>query len=78
METSMQLIIEDSKKLLRKQFKKGAGLTSTPLKRFSGPTLENWSENTIKDIISRLQEKYPQAEIEWGKSYLKSDYEGFN
>ena len=31
---------------------------------------------TIKLIISNLKEKYPNADIEWGKSYIQSDHEG--
>ena len=74
METSIHSIIEKSKELLTEQFENGIGLRSTPLKRYSGKTLETWSELTIKDIIMCLQEKYPQAKIEWGKGYLKSDF----
>ena len=48
---TLENIIKESKELLTEQFEKGVGLRGTPLKRFSGPTLENWSENTIKSII---------------------------
>ena len=73
---TLENIIEESKELLTEQFEKGVGLRGTPLKRFSGPTLENWSENTIKSIIKDLREKYPDADIEWSKDYLPSDFEG--
>ena len=73
---TLENIIEESKELLTEQFEKGVGLRGTPLKRFSGPTLENWSEKTIKSIIQNLREKYPDADIEWSKDYLPSDFEG--
>ena len=73
---TLENIIKESKELLTEQFEKGVGLRGTPLKRFSGPTLENWSENTIKSIIKDLREKYPDADIEWSKDYLPSDFEG--
>ena len=41
---TLENIIKESKELLTEQFEKGVGLRGTPLKRFSGPTLENWSE----------------------------------
>ena len=69
-------VVEKSKKLLTEQFQKGKGLTSTALKRFSGPTLENWSEDTIKAVIAFLQVLYPDANIEWSKEYIPSDFEG--
>ena len=53
---TLENIIEESKELLTEQFEKGVGLRGTPLKRFSGPTLENWSEKTIKSIIQNLRE----------------------
>jgi len=73
---TLENIINESKGLLTEQFEKGVGLRGTPLKRFSGPTLENWSEKTIKSIIEDLREKYPDADIEWSKDYLPSDFEG--
>ena len=73
---TLENIIEESKELLTEQFEKGVGLRGTPLKRFSGPTLETWSEITIKNIIKSLQILYPNAEIEWSKDYLSSDFEG--
>jgi hypothetical protein len=69
-------IIEDSKNVLAEKFETGLGLRSTNLKNHSGKNLENWSEITIKLIIADLQEKYPLSKIEWGKSYIQSDYEG--
>ena len=69
-------IAKESKDLLSEQFRQGAGLRGTPLKRFSGPTLETWSETTIRLIIEALREEYPNADIEWSKEYIPSDYEG--
>ena len=57
----MQSIIEDSCLILNEKFENGIGLTSTPLKAYSGPALEEWSELTIKLIIADLKEKYPDA-----------------
>lgn len=76
-QTDFDSIVEDSCNILTEKFDGGIGLRSTPLKRYSGPTLEGWSELTIKLIIADLQVKYPDAVIEWGKGYLDSDYEGF-
>ena len=73
----MQSIIEDSCLILNEKFESGLGLTSTPLKAYSGPALEEWSELTIKLIIADLQAKYPDAVIEWGKGYLDSDFDGY-
>ena len=73
----MQSIVEDSCLILNEKFENGIGLTSTPLKAYSGPALEEWSELTIKLIIADLKEKYPDAVIEWGKGYIDSDFEGF-
>lgn len=69
-------IVEDSRTILAEKFENGLGLTSTALKRYSGPTLENWSEITLKLIISSLRDKYPDDQIIWGKGYIQSDYEG--
>ena len=74
---TLTTVTEESKALLTEQFTNGEGLRGVPLKNYSGQKLEDWSEQTIKSIISVLQEKYPEAEIEWGKGYLKSDHEGF-
>ena len=74
---TLTTITEESKALLTEQFTNGEGLRGVPLKNYSGQQLEDWSEQTIKSIISVLQEKYPEADIEWGKGYLKSDHEGF-
>ena len=73
----MKSIIEDSCLILNEKFENGIGLTSTPLKAYSGPALEEWSELTIKLIIADLKEKYPDAVIEWGKGYIDSDFDGF-
>lgn len=70
-------VIEDSCNILTEKFNSGMGLTSTPLKAYSGPALEEWSELTIKLIIADLKEKYPNAVIECGKGYINSDFEGF-
>jgi hypothetical protein len=69
-------IVEDSKNVLSEKFDAGLGLRSTDLKNHSGKNLEQWSEITIKLIIADLRERYPFAKIEWGKSYIQSDYEG--
>ncbi len=53
----MQSIVEDSCLILNEKFENGIGLTSTPLKAYSGPALEEWSELTIKLIIAELKEK---------------------
>ena len=74
---TLTTVTEESKALLTEQFTNGEGLRGVPLKNYSGQKLEDWSEQTIKSIISVLQEKYPEADIEWGKGYLKSDHEGF-
>ena len=72
----MKSIIEDSCLILNEKFENGVGLTSTPLKAYSGPALEKWSELTIKLIIADLKDKYPDAIIEWSKDYLPSDFDG--
>jgi hypothetical protein len=76
MTSTIDSIVEDSLNVLTEKFTEGLGLTSTDLKRYSGPALENWSEVTLKLIIASLIEKYPNAKIEWGKGYIQSDYEG--
>jgi len=75
---TLENIIEESKELLTEQFEKGVGLRSTPLKTYSGKTLETWSEITIRNIIKSLQILYPNADIELCKSqeYISSDFEG--
>jgi hypothetical protein len=75
--TNLTSLIEDSCNVLSEKFENGVGLVSTPLKAYSGPALEQWSELTIKLIITSLLEKYPNAQIEWGKGYLQSDFDGF-
>lgn len=76
--TVLNSIIEDSLLILAEKFEKGLGLTSTDLKRYSGPCLENWSELTIKLIVASFLDKYPDAKVEWGKGYIQSDYKGFS
>lgn len=73
---SINSIFEDSCNVLTEKFETGLGLRSTNLKNHSGKNLEEWSELTIKLIIADLKEKYPDVDIEWGKSYIVSDYEG--
>lgn len=72
----IESIFEDSCNILTEKFDKGIGLRSTNLKNHSGPALEKWSELTIKLIIKDLEEKYPDCDVKWGKSYIQSDYEG--
>ena len=71
-------LIEDSCNILEEKFDNGLGLTSTKLKAYSGPALEEWSELTLKLIISDLKQKYPNSNLEWGKDYIQSDYEGLS
>ena len=72
-----QTIINQATELLNEQFINGQGLRGVPLKNYSGPKLEEWSESILRLIIEDLQEKYPNTNIEYGKGYLKSDHEGF-
>ena len=72
-----QTIINQATELLNEQFTNGQGLRGVPLKNYSGPKLEEWSESILRLIIEDLQEKYPNTNIEYGKGYLKSDHEGF-
>ena len=72
-----QTIINQATELLTEQFTNGEGLRGVPLKNYSGPQLEEWSESVLKFIIEDLQQKYPNTNIEYGKGYLKSDHEGF-
>ena len=44
-------VIKQSAELLTEQFTNGEGLRGVPLKNYSGPKLEEWSENTLKLII---------------------------
>jgi hypothetical protein len=75
---SLNSIFEDSRLILVEKFETGLGLRSTNLKNHSGKNLEHWSELTIKLIIADLREKYPDADIEWSKDYIPSDYEGLS
>lgn len=70
-------ITENVVGLLTEQFERGQGLTAIPLKNYSGPTLETWSEFSLNSVISFLKEEFPEAEIEHSKEYIKSDIEGF-
>lgn len=70
-------ILEDSCNILHEKFDGGIELTSTALKAYSGPALEEWSELTIKLIILSLSEKYPNASIELDSGYIESDFDGF-
>jgi hypothetical protein len=63
--------------LLSEQFEGGIGLTSVPLKNYSGPALESWSEYALSSVISLLREEYPDAVIEHSKDYIQSDFKGF-
>ena len=55
-------------------FEAGIGLRSTPLKNYSGPALEGWTEYVLSLICKTLQEQYPEARIEFDKAYIKSDF----
>ena len=55
-------------------FEAGKGLRSTPLKRYSGPALEAWTEFVVSLIVEYLQTKYPDARIEFDKDYIPSDF----
>lgn len=70
-------VTENVVNLLTEQFEKGQGLTAVPLKNYSGPALETWSEYTLSSVISLLKEEFPDAVIEHSKDYLTSDFEGF-
>jgi hypothetical protein len=73
---AIQNILEESCLILNEKFEEGSKLEST--RSFSGPALEHWCSLTIKLIIADLKEKYPNAQIEWGKGYIKSDHGGFS
>jgi hypothetical protein len=75
---AIQNILEESCLILNEKFEDGLGLESTALKGYSGPALEHWSALTINLIIADLKKKYSNAQIEWGKGYIKSDYKGFS
>lgn len=74
---TLNQVTENVVGLLTEQFEQGQGLTAVPLKNYSGPALETWSEFALTSVISLLQEEYPDAEIEHGKQYIDSDFEGF-
>lgn len=70
-------VTENVVDLLTEQFEKGQGLTAVPLKNYSGPALETWSEFALSSVISLLKEEFPDAVIEHSKDYLTSDFDGF-
>jgi len=70
-------VTENVVDLLTEQFEKGQGLTAVPLKNYSGPALETWSEFALSSVISLLKEEFPDAVIEHSKDYLASDFDGF-
>lgn len=74
---TLNLVTENVVGLLSEQFEKGQGLTAVPLKNYSGPALETWSEYALSSVISLLKEEFPDAVIEHSKDYLTSDYDGF-
>ena len=45
-----------------------------PLKNYSGPALEGWTEFIVELICTTLQKQYPHARIEFDKAYIKSDF----
>jgi hypothetical protein len=71
---SLTDIIRKSKQMLKKEFTQGAGLDKTPLKAYSGPSLERSCEFMLKLIIEDLSNKYPNRSIQHSKAYLKSDH----
>jgi hypothetical protein len=74
---TLNKVTENVVGLLTEQFEKGQGLTAVPLKNYSGPALETWSEFALSSVITLLKEEFPEAEIEHGKDYIKSDFKGF-
>ena len=74
---SIDTIYKSACNMLSEKFETGLGLRSTKLKNHSGRNLEDWSKLIIGIIIVDLKERYPNADIEWGKSYIKSDFKGF-
>jgi len=74
---TLNQVTENVVGLLTEQFEQGEGLTAVPLKNYSGPALETWSEFALTSVISLLREEYPDAEIEHSKDYISSDFEGF-
>jgi hypothetical protein len=73
---SIDTIYKSACNMLSEKFETGLGLRSTKLKNHSGGNLEDWSKLVIEIIIVDLKERYPNADIEWGKSYIVSDFEG--
>lgn len=59
---------------LQEIFEAGKGLRSTPLKRYSGPALEGWTEYVVSMIVDTLRSIHPEARIEFDKDYIKSDF----
>ena len=74
---TLNQVTENVVGFLTEQFEQGQGLTSVPLKNYSGPALETWSEFALSSVISLLKEEFPEAEIEHSKEYIKSDFKGF-
>ena len=48
-----QTIINQATELLNEQFTNGQGLRGVPLKNYSGPKLEEWSERAEVDLIKQ-------------------------
>lgn len=63
--------------LLTEQFEAGQGLTAVPLKNYSGPALETWSEFALSSVIQLLKVEFPDTKIEHSKNYIESDFKGF-
>lgn len=74
---TLSQVTENVVDLLSEQFELGQGLTAVPLKNYSGPALETWSEFALSSVITLLKEEFPEAEIEHNKKYIKSDFDGF-
>ena len=73
---NIEIIENNAIQKLTTIFEKGIGLRSTPLKNYSGPALENWTEYVVEMIVKTLQQKHPNARIEFDKAYIKSDIPG--
>jgi len=46
-----QTIINQATELLTEQFTNGEGLRGVPLKNYSGPKLEEWSEDVLRSLL---------------------------
>ena len=71
---NLETIENNAIQQLKTVFENGVGLRSTPLKNYSGPALENWTEYIVGMIVETLQQKHPNARIEFDKDYIKSDF----